>query len=177
MTLQPNAFQKMTHRFLMLKPVSRLLSKILYRADNLLLWASKGKLTVTRIVGLSVIQLTTKGAKTGKLRAMPLISFPDGEKLALIASYFGGEHNPGWYYNLKANPECEVRINGRIGKYIARESFDEEREKYFQMANSFYEGYGKYRERAAHRHIPVMVLEPKDSLTTKDTKITKDSLS
>ena len=157
----------------MLKPVSMLLSKILYRADNLLLWASKGKLTVTRIVGLSVIQLTTRGAKTGKLRTMPLIGFPDGEKIALIASYFGGEHNPGWYYNLKAIPKCEVWINGRIGKYVAREVFDEEREKYFQLANSFYAGYGKYRERAAHRHIPVMVLEPKDSLTTKDTKVTK----
>lgn len=163
MTVQPNAFQKSIHRFLMLKPTSFLLSKILYRADNFLLWATQGKLTVTRIVGLSVIQLTTRGAKTGKLRTMPLISFPDGEKLALIASYFGGEHNPGWYYNLRANPECEVRINGETRKYLARESFDEEREKYFQMANSYYAGYKKYRERAAHRHIPVMVLEPKDT--------------
>ncbi|HQV93972.1 MAG TPA: nitroreductase family deazaflavin-dependent oxidoreductase [Anaerolineales bacterium] len=171
MTIQPNAFQKFIHRFLMLKPVSALLSKILFRADTLLLWATKGKLTVTRIVGLSVIQLTTRGAKTGKLRTMPLIGFPDGEKIALIASYFGGEHNPGWYYNLKANPECDVRINGETRKYLARESFDEEREKYFQMANSYYAGYEKYRERAAHRHIPVMVLERKDSLTTKDTKV------
>ncbi len=167
MNLQPNAFQKIMHRFLMLKPVSMLLSKILYRADIFLLRATKGKLTVTRIVGLSVIQLTTRGAKTGKLRTMPLISFPDGERLALIASYFGGEHNPGWYYNLKANPECEVRVNGETRKYIARETFDEERERYFQMANSYYAGYEKYRERAAHRHIPVMVLEPKASFTTK----------
>lgn len=160
MNIRPNAFQKLFHRFLMLKPISILLSKILFRADNFMLRSTKGKLTVTRIVGLPIIQLTTRGAKTGKLRTMPLMSVPDGEKIALIASYFGGEHNPGWYYNLKANPECEVRINGRIGKYIARESFDEEREKYFHLANSFYAGYGKYRERAAHRHIPVMVLEP-----------------
>ncbi len=174
MNIQPNSIQKLSHRFLMLKPISALLAKILYRADNFLLWATRGKLTVTRIVGLQVIQLTTKGAKTGKLRVMPLIGFPDGEKIALIASYFGGEHNPGWYYNLKANPECEARINGRIGKYVAREVFDEEREKYFQLATSYYAGYQKYRERAAHRHIPVMVLESKDSLTTKDTKVTKE---
>ncbi|MFN8460772.1 MAG: nitroreductase family deazaflavin-dependent oxidoreductase [Anaerolineales bacterium] len=161
MNVQPNSIQKLSHRFLMLKPISALLAKILYRADNFLLWATRGNLTVSRIVGLPIIQLTTRGAKTGKLRTMPLVSVPDGEKIALIASYFGGEHNPGWYYNLKANPECEARINGRIGKYIAREVFDEEREKYFQLANSLYAGYGKYRERAAHRHIPVMVLEPK----------------
>jgi deazaflavin-dependent oxidoreductase (nitroreductase family) len=161
MNIRPNALQKLAHRFLMLKPVSALLSKILFRADNFLLWATKGKLTVTRIVGLPIIQLTAKGAKTGALRTMPLLSIPDGEKIALIASYFGGEHNPGWYYNLKANPECEARVNGETRKYIARESFDEEREKYFQMANSYYVGYKKYRERAAHRHIPVMVLERK----------------
>lgn len=161
MSIRPNAIQKLFHRFLMLKPVSVLLSKILFRADNFLLRLTNGKLTVTRIVGLQVIQLTTKGAKTGILRTMPLIGFPHGETIALIASYFGTQHNPGWYYNLKANPECEVSLNGATRTYIAREVFDDEREKFFQLAISFYAGYEKYRERAAHRHIPVMVLEPK----------------
>lgn len=174
MNVKPNAYQKAVHRLLTLKPVSFVLSKILYRADNFLLLATKGKHTVTRIVGLPIIQLTTKGAKTGKSRTMPLLSIPDGEKIALIASFFGGRHNPGWYYNLKANPECEVRINGETRKYLARESFGEERERYFQMGNSYYAGYAKYKERAAHRHIPVMVLEPRDLLNTKDTKVTKD---
>lgn len=161
MNVQPNSIQKLSHRFLMLKPISALLAKILYRADNFLLWATRGNLTVSRIVGLPIIQLTTRGAKTGKLRTMPLVSVPDGEKIALIASYFGGEHNPGWYYNLKANPECEVRFNGQSLKYIARESLDAEREKYIQLAISYYAGYEKYKERAAPRYIPVMVLEPK----------------
>jgi deazaflavin-dependent oxidoreductase (nitroreductase family) len=161
MNVKPNACQKAIHGILMLKPVSILLSKVLYRADNFLLRATNGKLTVTRIVGLPIVQLTTKGAKTGKPRTMPLLSVPDGEKIALIASYFGGKHNPGWYYNLKSNPECEVRMNGETRKYLARESFGEERERYFQMGISYYAGYAKYKERAAHRHIPVMVLEPK----------------
>ncbi|MFN8388295.1 MAG: nitroreductase/quinone reductase family protein [Anaerolineales bacterium] len=52
------------------------------------MWATRGNLTVSRIVGLPIIQLTTEGAKTGKLRTMPLVSVPDGEKIALIASYF-----------------------------------------------------------------------------------------
>lgn len=168
MNVRPNAYQKAIHGFLMLTPVSILLSKILYRVDNFLLRATNGKLTITRIVGLPIVQLTTTGAKTGKPRTMPLLSIPDGEKIALIASYFGGRHNPGWYYNLKANPECEVRVSGKTRTYRARESFGEERERYFQMGISYYAGYAKYRERAAHRHIPVMVLEPKNSFTTKD---------
>lgn len=161
MNRKPNLFQKQIHRFLMLKPVSALLSVVLFRADTLLLSLTGGKHTFTHLVGLPIIQLTTKGAKTGQLRTTPLVSLPDGEKIALVASYFGGKRNPGWYHNLKANPECEVRFNGKIQTYIARETFDEEREKYFQQAVSYYAGYGKYRERASHRHIPVMVLEPK----------------
>lgn len=161
MNVKPNGLQKLTHRFLMLKPVSAVLSKILYRADMFLMHLTKGRYNVTRMVGLPIIQLTTRGAKTGQLRTTPLVSLPDGEKIALVASYFGGKRNPGWYHNLKANPECEVRFNGKIQTYIARETFDEEREKYFQQAVSYYAGYGKYRERASHRHIPVMLLEPK----------------
>jgi len=91
---------------------------------------------------------------------MPLLSIPDGEKIALIASYFGGKHNPGWYYNLKAKAECKVRIGGEARNYLARETFGDERERYFQLGNMYYAGYFEYRERASHRHIPVMVLEP-----------------
>jgi hypothetical protein len=37
----------------------------------------------------------------------------------------------------------------------------DEYEKYWRLALSYYAGYEKYRERAVHRHIPVMLLEPK----------------
>jgi deazaflavin-dependent oxidoreductase (nitroreductase family) len=160
MNVQPNAFQKLVHHFLMLKPVSVFLAVALHRVDNFVLGLTGGKRTVTRIVGLPIIRLTTTGAKTGQARTMPLVSLFDGEKIALIASNFGGKHNPGWYYNLKANPECNVGWGGLEKKYVAREAQGEEREKYWQMAVAYYAGYEKYKVRAVHRHIPVMVLEP-----------------
>jgi deazaflavin-dependent oxidoreductase (nitroreductase family) len=89
----------------------------------------------------------------------------DGEKIVLIGSNLGQKHNPGWYYNLKAYPECEVRFSGCADKYIARETEGDEREKYWQMAVSYYKGYDAYRVRAAHRKIPVMVLEPRKILS------------
>lgn len=160
--IKPNAYQKLVHRFLMLRPVSAFLSVALHRADTFLLRLTRGQYTVTRIVGLPIIQLTTKGAKTGQLRTIPLVSLPDRESIALVASNFGQKHNPGWYYNLKANPECDVRFNGRAQKYIAREATGDERDHFFQIAVSYYAGYERYEERAAPRHIPVMVLEPKE---------------
>jgi deazaflavin-dependent oxidoreductase (nitroreductase family) len=163
MNVTPNLYQKFFHRFLMLKPVSALLAMVLHRADTLLLRLTKGKRTFTRIAGLPIIQLIAKGARTGQWRTMPLAGIPDGEKLVLIASNFGQQHYPGWYYNLKAHPECEVRVNGSSKMYVARELIDDEREYYFQLAVSYYEGYEKYMERAAPRKVPVMVLEPKNN--------------
>ncbi len=45
-------------------------------------------------------------------------------------------------------------------EYIAREVAGEEYEKYWQIAISYYKGYELYKIRAAHRHIPVLILEP-----------------
>jgi len=156
----PNAFQKIIHRFLMLRPVSAFLAVSLYRLDTVILKISKGKHTMAEIVGLPMIQITTTGAKTGEARTMPLVSLFDGEKIALIGSNFGRQNNPGWYYNLKKHPQCTALVDGRVQNYLARETQNEEREKYWNMAVAVYKGYELYRIRAAHRQIPVMILEP-----------------
>jgi len=160
MTNKPSAFQKFIHRFLMLRPVSAFLARNLHHVDAVALKMSKGRFTVTGLVGLPIIQLTTIGAKSGLMRTMPLVSLFDGEKIALIGSNFGQKHNPGWYYNLKAQPKCTIQVGGRRVEYSARQADGEERDKYWQMAVSFYKGYDLYKIRAAHRQIPVMVLEP-----------------
>jgi deazaflavin-dependent oxidoreductase (nitroreductase family) len=157
---QPNAFQKLLHRFLMLAPVSAFLAVSLYRIDRLILKISKGKHTAAELAGLPMIQITTTGAKTGEARTMPLVSLLDGENIALIGSNFGRKTNPGWYYNLKAHPQCTALINGCVRNYLARETQGEERQKYWGMAVSVYKGYELYAIRAAHRQIPVMILEP-----------------
>jgi deazaflavin-dependent oxidoreductase (nitroreductase family) len=156
----PNAFQKFIHRFLMLRPVSAILAHVLYRIDALVLKLTRDRRTVTEIVGLPIIQLTATGAKSGQPRTMTLVGLLDGAKIAIIGTNFGRRNNPGWYYNLKANPQCTVHFNGRKGEFRARQTLAGERERYWQMAVSYYEGYDLYRIRAAQRVIPVMVLEP-----------------
>ena len=161
MTHGPGALQKWIHRFLALKPASKALSLVLHRADTFMLWLTQGRHTFAKLVGLPIAQVTTTGAKTGRQRTLPLVSLPVGEKFILIATNFGQNHNPGWYYNLVANPECTLSFNGRRGKYIARQVEGDEREKYWRLALNYYSGYKQYERRAAPRHIPVMMLEPK----------------
>ena len=149
-------------QFLAWRPISWLMARVLHHADALVLRLSGGRLTAAQISGLPIIELTTTGAKTGKQRTIPLTGLPDGEKYALIASNFGQDHHPGWYFNLKANPECTVKKDGQVGSYIAREADAQENKYYYDMAISYYIGYAAYKEWASHREIPVMVLEPKE---------------
>ena len=149
-------------QFFALRPVSWLMARILHHADLLMLRWSRGEMSFARFSGLPIIELTATGAKSGKQRTLPLTGLPDGEKYILIASNFGQAHHPGWYYNLKANPECTVKKNGHLGVYMAHEANEEENQHYYDMAISYYIGYAAYRQRAENRQIPVMVLEPKE---------------
>lgn len=149
------------HQFLAWRPISWFMARVLHHVDALMLRLSGGKLTFAQISGLPIIELTTTGAKTGKERTLPLTGLPDGGKYALIASNFGQDHHPGWYYNLKANPECIVKKDGKTDVFIAREADEDENQYYYDMAISYYIGYAAYKQRAGNRKIPVMILEPK----------------
>ena len=123
---------------------------------------SRGRWTFAGLVGLPIIQLTTIGAKSRLPRTIPLVGLMDGEKIALIGSNFGSPNHPGWVYNLKANPECQVRYNGSSRIYCARFTERQERQAYWQLALSYYAGYEKYKSWAEGREIAVIVLEPKE---------------
>ena len=57
--------------------------------------------------GMSTAPLVTTGAKSGLRREHQLTYFHDGADPILTASNYGGAKHPQWYYNLKANPQCE----------------------------------------------------------------------
>ena len=159
MNRRPNVLQKLIHRFAMLRPVTAFFEAKIHRLDGMVLKLTNEKHILSEIAGWPIVQLTTIGAKTGRSHTLPLVGLTDGEKIGLIASSFGRQHNPGWYYNLKAHPQCTVQIKGHQAEYIARQVEGEEREKYWQMAVYYFKGYELYKIRAAHRQIPVMVLE------------------
>lgn len=158
---RPSTIQKLIHRFLMLNPVSVFLSKFLHHADSFMLRLTAGRHTFAGLVGLPIAQLTMVGAKTGKPRTITLVGIPADGRLVLLATNFGQKHNPAWYHNLKAHPECQVQWNGKAGRFVARETGGDEYKKYWQLGVAYYAGYEKYKERAGRR-IPVMVLEPKE---------------
>jgi len=156
----PNAAQRTLKRIAALAPVAWLLARTLRHLDAATLKLSGGRTTATSLLtGLPVIYLTTTGAKSGQPRTTPLICGVDGDRLILFATNFGGQKNPAWSYNLRANPVATVTYRGRTAAYRSREATPAERDRYWPLADAIYAGYAAYRERAAHREIPVFVLE------------------
>ena len=138
-----------------------LLAENLHKIDKPLLRLSHNRTSFTSILaGLPVIVLTTTGAKSGLQRQTPLVATSEGERIILIASYFGSAKHPAWYYNLRANPEVNVSYDGKSGKFQARLTSGDEREHLWQRAASLYPGYSLYKQRAGDRQIPIVVLEP-----------------
>ena len=133
------------------------------RLDRLVMRLSGGRTSVTTLMsGLPLISVTTTGARSGKQRTTPLIAIPDGRKLALIATNWGQKRNPAWYYNLRANPQATVAIEGKTLTYRAREATPKEHEKYWRWAVRMYPGYANYKEWCGGRAIPILVLSPEE---------------
>lgn len=154
-------WQRFVQRFASLRVVSWIFSHTLHYVDVVLMRLSGGRVSIPRqLAGLPVVRLTTIGAKTGKVRTVPLVGLRDGENWVLIASNWGNERHPAWYHNLKANPAVELTHEDETERYIARDATDDERAEYWERASEIYPGYEAYRERSGDRQIPVVVLEP-----------------
>jgi deazaflavin-dependent oxidoreductase (nitroreductase family) len=100
------------------------------------------------------------GAKSGAKRTSPLVYIRDGEDVVLVASKGGYPKNPGWFYNLKANPDTEVQVGSEHRPVRAHVANAEERKRLWPMALKVYGGYADYQKRT-EREIPLVVLEPR----------------
>ena len=72
--------------------------------------ATEGRIGHTIPGGPSQLILHTVGAKTGQQRANSLSYARDGDDYLVVASKGGEPKAPGWYHNLKANPNVEINV-------------------------------------------------------------------
>jgi deazaflavin-dependent oxidoreductase (nitroreductase family) len=101
------------------------------------------------------------GAKSGTKRTAPLLYFPDGDDVIVVASKGGYPKHPAWYHNLMANPDTTVQVGGERRAVRARVATPEERERLWPEAIRMYHGYADYQARSKGREIPLVVLEPR----------------
>jgi deazaflavin-dependent oxidoreductase (nitroreductase family) len=123
--------------------------------------ASNGtEATTLRETGLPVVIVTNTGNKTGATRKTPLMRVKDGSNYILVGSRGGAPTNPVWVYNLRANPEVEIRDRQDVYQMRVREVSDAaERSRVWAVAVQAYPPYEDYQQRTS-RKIPVFVAEP-----------------
>ncbi len=162
----PSPLNRLIHRISSRPSVALFLARCLPPIDRWWFRLSGERQTLTSLLaGLPVVMVTTVGAKSGQLRTTPLLPIIDPtqpERLALIATNFGQERYPSWYFNLKKTPRAECLINGERKSFVAHEAQGKEYQHYWQLAEQTFFGYRLYRQRIQKRPIPIILLEPFD---------------
>ena len=110
--------------------------------------------------GMPCIIVTHLGNKTGATRKIPLMRVKVDKGYVLIGSMGGQPRNPVWVYNLRANPDVEIRDKTEVYKMRVREVTDgPERELLWAASAEAYPPYNDYQAKTS-RKIPVFIAEP-----------------
>lgn len=112
-----------------------------------------------RDTGIPIVIITGRGAKSGKLRKFALMRVEHEGEYALVASKGGSPENPGWYYNLLAEPLVEIQDGPEPHDYMTEVVEGDERATWWERAVEVFPNYAEYAERT-DRQIPVFVARP-----------------
>ncbi len=112
--------------------------------------------------GMPCVLVTHTGNKTGGIRKIPLMRVKVDDSYVLIGSMGGQPKNPVWVYNLRANPNVQIRDRTEVFEMVVREVEDEsERAKLWAAGVEAYPPYEEYQAKTT-RKIPVFRAELKD---------------
>jgi len=126
--------------------------------DQVELYEGSGGTEGTDMGGMPVVILTTRGARSGKVRKTPLMRVEAGGDYAVVASLGGAPKHPVWYHNVLADPHVTLRDGAQVADRVAREVTGEEKSRWWQRAVEAYPPYEEYQAKT-DRKIPVFVLE------------------
>lgn len=126
--------------------------------DQVERYESSGGTKGTTIRGMPVVVLTTRGAKSGKLRKSPVMRVEHDGVYAAVASLGGSPKHPLWYHNVVADPHVELQDGPNRSDRVAREITGDEKALWWERAVAAYPDYANYQKKTT-RQIPVFLLE------------------
>ncbi|MBA0126945.1 nitroreductase family deazaflavin-dependent oxidoreductase [Haloechinothrix sp. YIM 98757] len=148
---------------------SPLVPKIIKRMSRAQVWLyrrTNGRLGGTWRIGAALrkpvdtLLLDHRGRKSGTVFTIPLLYMPDGDNLVVVASQGGLPSHPQWYFNLRADPDTRVQVNGEVRAVRARTASGQERESLWRRLVEMYADFASYQS-WTDREIPVVILEPR----------------
>jgi deazaflavin-dependent oxidoreductase (nitroreductase family) len=107
------------------------------------------------------LKLTTTGRKSGKQRTVHLLYIRDGSAYVVTASNGGGQRHPGWFFNVRSNPQVTLHVQDTQVDAVAEVAGPEKRRELWARLLSIAPLYAGY-EKNASREIPMVILSPVD---------------
>jgi deazaflavin-dependent oxidoreductase (nitroreductase family) len=108
--------------------------------------------------GMTLVLLSTVGAKSGKIRVNPLSCRIEGDRVFVFASKAGAPTNPDWYYNILAEPGVTVELGEETFEAVATVLGSRERDRVYSAHAEQYPGFKEYQD-GTDRIIPVIALD------------------
>ncbi len=112
--------------------------------------------------GIPIVVMTCRGAKTGKVRKVPVMRVEHGGQYAIVASKGGRPEHPGWYHNLVANPHVLVQDGPEPTDMMVHVAEGDERAAWWDRAVGVFPTYSEYEASATEhgRTIAVFIATP-----------------
>jgi deazaflavin-dependent oxidoreductase (nitroreductase family) len=129
-----------------------------YTRVNVFVYRLTGGRLMNTLAGLPIVLVKMKGAKSGKMKTVPLMYVPHEKGVVLVASQGGAPKHPVWYHNLVKNPQIEVTQGGTRKALTARRVSDEEKAQLWPTCVKYYPPFQQYQNRT-ERNIPVFLCE------------------
>lgn len=129
-----------------------------WKAHKMVWNLSGGRLGRT-ILGMPVVEVVTRGHKTGQERQILITYVEDNAMPAIIGTNAGKDVDPAWVKNLRANPQARARWAGTWRDVTAVELKGDDHERVWERGVAANEGFEEYREHLT-RPIPIIRLEP-----------------
>lgn len=130
------------------------------RLDPVLFRLSGGRFTSLGPVVIPQLVLTTTGRKSGQPREAQLVYTEIEGVVHIVASNFGGERHPAWYYNLEADPQAHMQIRDEKVPVIAEPLGEADKQAVWPRLVENIPNYAAYAERT-DRNIRVFRLVPR----------------
>ena len=107
--------------------------------------------------GRTLLLLTTTGAKTDIAHTTPVLFLRDGDRYVIFGSNGGAPRHPGWYHNVRANPDVLVEVGTESFPAQAAVLEGQERDVLFRRQADRDPSFDEYQDGMA-RVMPVVAL-------------------
>jgi deazaflavin-dependent oxidoreductase (nitroreductase family) len=107
--------------------------------------------------GRTLLLLTTTGARTGTAHTTPVIYLRDADRYVIFGSNGGAARHPGWYHNVRVNPDVLVEVGTESFRAAAAVLDGPERDELFRRQADRDPSFDGYQAGMA-RVMPVVAL-------------------